>query len=294
MQENMKCEKGYMELELLMKTGAKARGMDEINTALHLFKAARELAKAQRVVIVTGFVIKNAMVGETDGPPGAVALATVLEKCGVDVTIVTDAFSETLIRVGSNLAHDSTKLKLLAPGEGICECRTLLESLKPTHVIAIERPGRAKDGQFYNMRGEELTELIPDTDPLLSLSSEYGFATIAIGDGGNELGLGTYYSDILRAVPLGWKTGAVVESDYTIVAGVSNMGAYALIGALSLTLGENLLHTSDDEMEILKKMVAVGAVDGVSGLNQTTVDGILIEDYLEILNGLKQVVGNHL
>ena len=40
-----------------------------------LLPAARELMDGERIIIVTGFCIRAAMIGETDGPPGALAVA---------------------------------------------------------------------------------------------------------------------------------------------------------------------------------------------------------------------------
>ena len=42
--------------------------------------AAETLAAAARVIIVTGFCIRSQLIGETDGPPGALALADAIRE----------------------------------------------------------------------------------------------------------------------------------------------------------------------------------------------------------------------
>jgi hypothetical protein len=56
-----------------------------------------------------------------------------------------------------------------------------------------------------------------------------GRTTIGIGDGGNEIGMGKLpWETIRRNVPQGGLVACRVPTDYLIVCGVSNWGAYAL------------------------------------------------------------------
>ena len=54
-------------------------------------------------------------------------------------------------------------------------------------MISIECPGLAADGRYYNMRGEDITARCSFFDPFVTGAN---CATIAIGDGGNEIGMG--------------------------------------------------------------------------------------------------------
>ena len=54
-------------------------------------------------------------------------------------------------------------------------------------VMAIERCGLSADGRPRNMRGEDLQ---PYTAPLDQIFTAGPWRTIAIGDGGNEVGMG--------------------------------------------------------------------------------------------------------
>ncbi len=80
----------FLELEDIIKDNKYYRGMDGIDLSGELKEAAKVLIKASTVVIVTGFVIKDKMTGETDGPIGAISLARALDILGKNVIIVTD------------------------------------------------------------------------------------------------------------------------------------------------------------------------------------------------------------
>ena len=56
---------------------------------------------------------------------------------------------------------------------------------------------------------------------------------IGIGDGGNELGMGSVYQQIINSKILNAKEIAcVIPSDHTIVCSVSDWGGYALAAAI--------------------------------------------------------------
>ena len=62
-----------------------------------------------------------------------------------------------------------------------------------------------------------------------------GRTTIGIGDGGNEIGMGKLsWATIRKNVPQGGEVACRVPTDYLIVAGVSNWGAYALATGVRL------------------------------------------------------------
>ena len=65
-------------------------------------------------------------------------------------------------------------------------------SLQCDHIVAIERPGRAKDGSCYTMRGICMDHLLAPLDRLINLAKDVKpeLKVTAIGDGGNELGFG--------------------------------------------------------------------------------------------------------
>ena len=187
-------------IEALARRDSGNRGLASFADSRDLLSAASELASAERVILVTGFCIRAAMAGETDGPSGTLALADALHQLGKEVVLVTDEYSHPLLTAGAAVfgtAFPSVTLSLVQE-EADRQIESILNSYSPTHVVAIERPGSAADGHRYSMRGEIMDDIAPAADRLLAPLSPRRFTTIAIGDGGNELGFGSL-RDTLKA-----------------------------------------------------------------------------------------------
>jgi hypothetical protein len=147
-----------------------------------------------------------------------------------------------------------------------------------THAISIERCGRSADGAPRNMRGLDISSY---TAPLDELFTAGPWETIAIGDGGNEIGMGSLPRELIaQHVDHGATIACVTPARHLIVAGVSNWGAYALLGALAVLRPdwrERLLACLDDKLDqaVIEATVNDGpAVDGVSRLRTMTVDDL--------------------
>ena len=83
-----------------------------------------------------------------------------------------------------------------------------------------------------NMRGEDVS---PWSAPLDRLFTAGPWRTIAIGDGGNEVGMGALPAGLVaREVPLGSTIACVTPAEFLITAGVSHWGAYGLIAGLAV------------------------------------------------------------
>jgi len=195
-----------------------------------------------------------------------------------------------------------------------------------THLIAIERAGpshtvaslaaQGADGETlarferevpaehrdicHNMRGMDITASTAPTHLLFETAFEQRprVRTIGIADGGNELGMGCFaWATLATAIARG--PSALVPcrigADHTIVAGVSNWGGYALALALAQlkgAMGDVALWSVDRERELIETLVRdAGAVDGVTKKRQPTVDGLPLEDYLEVLANLRAALG---
>lgn len=266
------------------------RGISKIANPMDLYESVMTLSTASSVMIITGFCIKDTMTGETDGPMGAAVLARGLQKLGKEVVLVSDNYSEELLKVCCKVLEIEVPIENV-PYDGAEDfCIQLLNEFQPSHVVALERPGRAADGGCYSMRGEDLREIIPDTDLLLKKSREEGITTVAIGDGGNEMGMGKARSLILQLLPQGEKIVAVTEADHLVVADVSNWGGYAILAGLSILTSQQLLHSEESEKNMLQAIIDAGGVDGCTKKRELTVDGLSLETNLRILKGLGELV----
>lgn len=278
------------EIENIIRKNLDKRGMEKIKLFGELEKASKELLKSSRVLILTGFVIRDTLKGETDGPIGAISLASALEQLGKEVILVTDIYTQEILYNCSLATKVKAPIEVVPYENAAAFCRNLLQRYNPSHIVAIERPGKAKDGRFYSMRGEDLSDLVPNTDVLFEESRELGIITAAVGDGGNEIGMGKVASLIPSLVNKGKQICAVVSTDYLITAGVSNWGGHALAAALSLLTNTMLLHDAEVEMLLLKNMIDAGAVDGCTKKSTLTVDGLSLEDNIQILERLRSIV----
>jgi hypothetical protein len=257
------------------------RGMKTVQPYLapgYCLRAAQILRDCQgNVLIGTGFPVVDTF--ETDGPVGTIALYDALETLGATPIIVcgrplsqalTAKYRVHEIRVGD---HDLREHEALEA----------MEKYQPQAVVSIERPGEAADGGYYNMRGESISARTACFDSFINLSK---CPTIAIGDGGNEIGMGKVSEALkdLNIVP------AATSCDELIVADVSNWGAYAIISFLSVWHGNDLLKEIDP-LGILKYISELGSVDGVTRINQLTEDGLPVSEGESVLRELREVCG---
>ena len=248
----------------------------------------RSLRQANRVLLVTGFpVLHGGGAAETDGPAGVAALAHALQEIGAEPHVVTDENCRQVVDVACQDAVPGIDVRAIPAQGGAEACHRLLDELRPSHIIALERPGMAADGHYYNFRGKTIDHLLGDTHTLFT---DTDAITVAIGDGGNELGLGAMADAVCATAPMGQLVCAREQADYTLVAGVSNWWGWGLAAALGSETGKDLLPSDEDELRRARLVMEAGAVDGVLGTPELMVDGLSMEQNLDILRALRAAV----
>ena len=242
----------------------------------YYFRAAQQLRDISGCVIVaTGFPVGDTF--ETDGPVGAIALYDTLEGLGIEVHLACAAPLSNALRGDYRVldlhATDLTSAKL--------EAQENLERLNPAAIISIERPGLTDDGRYYNMRGEDITPRCGFFDPYMEAAT---CPTIAIGDGGNEIGMGN-----IRGAISGLDINvSITGCDELLVADVSNWGAYGIIAFLGFWQGEDLL-ANISPAAILDYLSSKGSVDGVTRENTTTEDGLPAAEGCSVIEQLQKL-----
>jgi hypothetical protein len=300
-------------------------------TAGHFQAACRSLAHADNPVlaVVTGFIIPTAEPprGETDGPLGALFLARALTPLGIRVVLASDLFCVPALRAGLAACGLESAVPVVTLPTRVAGSLDEIMGLTPharlTHLLALERVGpshtpaslRAQPGGFafveeflrevpahhhdrcHTMRGRDITELMSPAHLLFEVATTATprITTLGIGDGGNEIGMGTIPWDVIRRnIPNGGMIACRVPVDHLIVCGLSNWGAYGLAAGVSCLRGQRLeraLFDLERERELLRIMVEQGPlVDGVSGLPTVSVDGLTFERYVEPLRRLGEIV----
>jgi len=319
----------YSEIETAIRRDPARRGLlgrDGETLGLGELKAAAEcLASAPgHVVIVTGFYIPLAepAAAETDGPPGAVALAQTLIRLGHRVTLATDPFCGSALQSAARAAElPAASVEVLSSPASLS---ALIEQVngRPSYLIAVERVGPcysrdhivARCGEdvairfaecvpqdlwskCLNMRGVVIDEWTVDFSSVFETRLE-GPITIGLGDGGNELGLGKFAWHDLATRLDGIADPRIlcrVAADHAIIAGTSNWAAYGLAAATAIAADQPQVFdvvTPASQTRILERMVIEGpAVDGVSRRYEATVDGLPLLTFLEPLRTIRRRMG---
>jgi D-glutamate cyclase len=271
--------------------------------------ACRSLADAAcpAVGIITGFFIPHAQppAAETDGPLGALFLARTLAALDGRIVLAADASCTAALHAGLDacgLAGCVPVVTLPAAAEaralGPAQYRKFFEQQggSLSHLIAIERVGPNDDDRCLTMRGMDVTEQTSPAHWLFepSAGTAGGPLTIGIGDGGNEIGMGKISRHIIaRNIARGAAIACRVRTDFLIVCGISNWGAYGLAAGVCRLRGRVPpdLFDPDREQRLLRIMVEKGPlVDGVSGRPAATVDGIPWDRYVQKLVQIRQVM----
>lgn len=310
----------------LMEQDPGGRGLAGVTSAeapgakLELGAAAAELAERGTAVgIVTGFPILSAAgAAETDGPPGALYFARACLALGMRVDFICDPLIQGVIELGR--AHWSLDCEILG-----LDSREQCLDRGWSHLVSIERPGpthtleslqaqrRAGDVPFAafaalgdstersgcrNMRGERLDDFVA---PLWQLFAEIRarnlpITTLGLIDGGNEIGAGALpWETIARRVRHGEQIACRTDTDYTLVAGVTDWAAYALSLAM-LGAADRLPlaapWTVAAQFGLLRLLVEQGGlVDGVTGQAVLAVDGLTPDVYLGCLGYMRRMCG---
>ncbi|XP_067848174.1 D-glutamate cyclase, mitochondrial isoform X3 [Heptranchias perlo] len=303
------------------------RGIKHLLIEDELLKASLSLSHAKSVLITTGFPthFNHQPPEETDGPPGAIAMAAMLQALKKSVVIVTD---QRALKMNKKIIEEAVEqgvMKTPVPivsfqddGEDSA-LKFLCHDGNPQfprfdHLIAIERAGMAADGNYYNARKVNIKHLVDPIDKLFQTAEDIpGIVTTGIGDGGNELGMGKVKEAVKKYIHNGDLIACDVKADFAVIAGVSNWGGYAVACALytlnTCTIHERYLRkavgfpktsemdrcipalpTVSKEEKLLEVLVKHGIRSGKTGNLGMEVDGLLFHDtHSSMINQLMDI-----
>lgn len=297
-------------------------------------KLAGTVQPGDVVIIATGLPIRgwySAALAENDGPAGAATLARALYiALGSIPVLLTEEPMIPLLQaacraaglVVTNLAEwqSGTSSPDAVPGRhlplAIIEgfptdlekakhaADTLLETLNPSAMISIERQGANAKNVYHYGKGEaNLASVMAKLDVLFERGQNAGVLTIGLGDGGNELGLGLIRDEIRAAIPFGahcvCPCGSGIapqfSADVVIISTTCNWGAWGIEACLALLTGwEQVLHPPSMERSVLHACTEMGALDGITGFVEPSVDGIPGEICVQVVEMLSHIVAGTL
>jgi hypothetical protein len=289
-------------------------------------KAAKVLLESLKegdtVFIITGFVLKNYNMAETDGPVGAAALArSLIIAKGIKPVFIVPGEAVNAVRklsaiMGFHLYDSFEELRARPLSAGIMEftksaktakkeAETLWNKAKdlsciPKFCIAIEAPGANSKGVYHNAIGLDVSELEAKSDVLFSLLKKKNVPTLAIGDLGNECGLGALKVHLDKYIPYaapgrcscgcGGGIAAATAADTVLTTTVSNWGAYGIISALAyLSKNKDILYSPGLEERALTAASEEGLID-MYGAQIPQVDGMNLTKNMALITLMNECV----
>lgn len=264
----------------------------------------------------TGFRIPPAGMPETDGLIGAAVLGFALFKarsarpvyvCEPEVIpALAAAIRATGLAAvtGMDEARGLPNTAAIVPfATGLPDPHATAEDLagdiRPDVSIAVERSGRNALGQYHFSGGANVTDAIAPLDFLFETLTKRGVPSLAIGDFGNELGMGAIAEVVKVETPSGGNCGCgcgggtacEIAADLTIACTVSDWGAYAVSAAIShLARDPSAFVSGEVYRRVIEATVAAGAVDGTSRLAIPHIDGISDQFNARLIEHLRDVV----
>ena len=309
----------------------------------HLFEAARALQggslvgaaadalmavpEGGTVVLTTGSVSRawiTTDLGENDGPSGAAAIARalVLARNVTCVMVCEDTllpairntcqaaglFPVTLEQAAIAKADKSLATIVMLPyatddETGKAQAAQMLDALQPDLMFSTERVGRNEFGVYHSMRGIDYGMGRARVDFLFDEGLERGIPVVAVGDGGNEIGMGKVADHVKAHVPYGdtcqcgcgGGIGAVTGCDVLVTAACSNWGCTAIAAAMAARAGDaRLLHTPDREALLLDTMVTNGLINSTHGIVDDSVDGFPRNSHIAVAELCRTIVSRAL
>jgi len=265
--------RGYGVCRILYKASREYTGKPlTMNAAEQLLKTVKE---NDLVYILTGFVLLPSKKAEMDGIVGAMLLARALVKAfgAKPVVIVPEdnlvAVKNLAYEMGLHLYDNVEELQQYPVSMGVvtftkdidkaaAQAKELMAKGMPSAVISTEAPGANKYGVYHNATGLNLSEIEAKSDVLFQMLKDAGVLNIAVGDLGNETGMGTLKEHLYKYIPYaGDKScrcpceggiAAVTAADHIITATTSDWGVYGMIAALAF-LKEDLDIMISPELE---------------------------------------------
>ena len=249
------------------------------------------------VGLITGFYVPAGTppAAETDGPIAIALLARGLRHVGLACRVCTDAPCASACRAAlaaagvAEVPVDVVPLGGSVATSSRCGARRMCGMRSPSSGAAVPRMAR---------RGTCVaTTSVPQRRCWTICSLPGPWDTIAVGDGGNEIGMGSLARDVIAAnIAFGETIACVTPATHLILAGVSHWGAYALLGGLAAVRTdwrEALLACLDPALDqaVLEATVRDGpAVDGVTRQQTMTIDTFVMARHHQVLAEVRRLL----
>ncbi len=307
--------RGYGVCKILYDASRKYTGAPtSMNAAKKLYETVSE---GDIVYVMTGFVLRPYKKAEMDGIVSAALLCRALVKAfGAKPIIICPEDNYEAVKrlapcVGLHLFENIDELMEIPVSMGVMtftkdaskasECAdTMIAKAMPKAVVSVECPGANENGVYHNATGLDVTELEAKQDILFEKLQTMGVLNIAIGDLGNEIGMGAIADTLEKYIPYaragacrcgcGGGIAVKTKADNLITATVSDWGCYAMIASLAyLTRNVEVMHTAELEKETMLTASGAGMID-MYGWLIPAIDGFGLEINLPIVSLMREMV----
>ena len=307
--------RGYGVCKILYKASREFTGAPtSMNAAKKLLSCVGE---GDVVYIMTGFVLRPFKKAEMDGIVSSALLCRALVKAlGAKPIIICpednyEAVKKLAAAVGLHLFEDIQTLCEIPVSMGVYKftkdaslaeacADEIISRAMPKAVVSIECPGANSLGVYHNATGLDVTELEAKQDVLFEKLQKMGVLNIAIGDLGNEIGMGAIGEALEKYIPYaragacrcGCGGGIAVKTsaDNIITATVSDWGCYAMIASLAYLVRDvDVMHTAEIERETMLTASGAGMID-MYGWLIPAIDGFGFEITLPIVSLMRELV----
>ncbi|HTB42955.1 MAG TPA: glutamate cyclase domain-containing protein [Acetobacteraceae bacterium] len=278
----------------------------------------KNLRRGDTVLVLTGAGYGPTMPkGESDGPPGAAALARILyrglgavpvfvcEACHVDPIVAASEAGGLMVRPFVQARDRRLGAALAAAPADQSKVNDWVASLyaemKPKAVVCTERLGPGADGVIHTATALPLQGPESQFDPCIDISgvvdraNAEGIFSVGIGDHGNELGFGTIYDAVVRTMPKGDRMATVTRTDIVVPAMMSNWGCYGIEACLAFLLKRpELMHSPALEERIVRACLDAGGLEAMFCTTDFSVDGLDGETSMACVQILGNIVRKNL
>ena len=255
-------------------------------------KLIRTVKRGEVVFILSGFVLPPWNKAETDGIVSAVLLGRALIKgLGAKPVVVCPQECVRAVQAMAACIGEDIGVEIFTTDTACAQTQAeqLIGDYSPVAVVSIECPGGNDRGVYHNATGVDVTDLEAKQDVLFKKLQQRNVLNIAIGDLGNEIGLGAIGETLKTYIPKGKIIGVETKTDNLITATVSDWGCYAMIAAMAFLLeDEKIMHSWELEQAVLTCGAEHGLVD-MYGEHIPAIDGFGLNIQLpmvELMGGM--------
>lgn len=303
-------------------------------TTLPLYEAAREegggrplttraaeglvehVHRGDNVIIITGAGTPPTLLnGESDGPPGAAALAHALfYGIGATPIYVCEQHHAGPIVASSEAVgvpvrdFDVTQEKRFASAlftapleekEVAGWASNLLDRVKPAAIITTERLGPNEKGVIHGATGLSGWKPMVDLSPVVTGATERGVFTLGIGDAGNEIGFGRITDAVKKINPFGARCqcpceagmATVIKTDVLVPAFISNWGCYGIEAMIAFLLRKpEAQETPALAGQSIAACIEEGGLEAMGATKLFYVDGAEGETSMAVVQILRDMV----